>query len=251
MSSLAPPRTWPRDAFNIAATIVFASGAVAIAIIAIVAYLTFAIKSGQIDMHRPRRVPVMTELIGELVIYVPVGAYLLSFLPAIAKRSLRDLGLRPPGWREIGIGLLGALVMILAVNLTGVLMVALTHRQDTEAAIALLKQIKTRDETFLFIAIAVVFAPMLEELGFRVFLFNSFTRYASVPVAIVLSGAFFGVVHAASAWQLLTVSVPLAAGGIVLAAVYAWSRNYWASVITHSAFNAIPLTLYFVFHIKT
>lgn len=229
----------------------FAIGAIAIAIAAISAYLAFAIKSGHIDMHHPRRIPVMTELLGEMVIYVPVGAYLLAFLPAVSKRSLSELGIRLPGAREIGIGLVGAILMTVAVDASGALVSFLTHRQDIEAAIALLKQIKTPGETVLFIAIAVVFAPMLEELGFRVFLFNSFARYTSVPIAVVLSGAFFGLVHAASLWQLVTVSIPLAVGGIVLAIVYAWSRNYWSSVITHSVFNAIPLTLYFVFHVTT
>jgi len=249
MSSPASSKTWPRDAFNIGATILFAIGAVAIAIAAILVYLAVAIKSGQIDMHH-RRVTIMTELTGELAIYVPVSAYLLSFLPAIAKCSLRDLGIRTPGPREIGIGLLGALLMHLAVDPSGAIVSALTHRQDTEAAIALLKEIKTPFETYFFIAIALVFAPIFEELSFRVFLFNSFARYASVPIAAVLSGVVFGVVHAASAWQLVTISIPLALGGIVLAFVYAWSRNYWSSVITHSAFNAVGVTLHFVFHFK-
>jgi membrane protease YdiL (CAAX protease family) len=250
MSTTSPTASWPRGAFSIAGTVGFAIGAVAVAILAIFIFLAVSIQTGHIDVHHPRRVTVMTELIGELVIYLPVGAYLLTFLPAVAKRSLRDLGIRAPGWREIGIGLFGAALMTLAVDLTGALMLQLTHRHDTEAAIALLKQIKTPFEMYFFVAIAVLFAPMLEELGFRVFLFNSFTRYAPVAVACVLSGAIFGLVHAASLPQLLTVSIPLAAGGIVLAFVYAWSRNFWSSVITHATFNAIPLTAYFVFHVK-
>src|SRR6202161_3476724 len=106
MSTTSPTMSWPRGAFSIAGTVGFAIGAVAVAILAIFIYLAVSIQTGHIDVHHPHRVTVMTELIGELVIYIPVGAYLLTFLPAVAKRSLRDLGIRAPGWREIGIGFL-------------------------------------------------------------------------------------------------------------------------------------------------
>ncbi len=242
---------WPRGVFSVFPTILLAAGAVAIAFLALLVFFALAIKSGHMDPHHPRRISVMVQLLAELAIYLPVGTYLLILLPRLAKRSLGELGLRPPGWREIGIGLAGAILMTLVVNSLGALMLALTHRHDTEAAIALLKQIKTPGEKYVFVAIATALAPMLEELGFRVFLFNAFARYAPVPLAIFLSGAIFGLVHSAALPQLLTIAIPLASGGMVLALIYVWSRNYWSSVITHALFNAIPLTLYFVFHIKT
>jgi membrane protease YdiL (CAAX protease family) len=251
MSSTSPPAAWPRDAFRPFPTIMFALGAVAVAIVSLLVFFMLALGSGHLDTVHPRRVSVMIQLVGELAIYIPVGIYLLALLPLLAKRSLRDLGIRAPGWREIGIGLAGAILMTLAVDMAGLLMVTLTHRHDTEAAIALLKQIKTPAQQYLFVSIAVVFAPLLEELGFRVFLFNALTRFAPVPVAVVLSGLIFGTVHGTSLAQLLTIAVPLATGGIVLAFVYAWARNYWSSVITHAAFNALPVTMYFVFHVKT
>ena len=249
MSLTSPATSSPRGALGVLLIILFALGAVIVAIAGIAVFFAFGIKMGHVDPHQPQRISVTFQLLGELAIYIPVGAYLLGFLPLLFRRSLRQLGLRAPGLREIGIGIVGAVMMTLAVDLTGALMVALTHRHDTEAAIAVLKAVKTPAEMYLFVSIAVVFAPMLEELGFRVFLYNAFTRFASVPVAVVLSGLVFGAVHSASLPQLETVAIPLAMGGIVLAIVYSWSRNYWSAVLTHALFNALPLTLFFVFHV--
>ena len=95
-----------------------------------------------------------------------------------------------------------------------------------------------------------VLAPIIEELAFRAFLFNAFSRYASLGVAAVVSGVLFGLVHAASAQQLLTVALPLALGGVVLAGVYSISRCYWSNVISHALFNSISLVAVFVFHVK-
>jgi membrane protease YdiL (CAAX protease family) len=138
--------------------------------------------------------------------------------------------------------------MWLIVDSCGALIATLTHLHDTEAAVALLQHMTTPLQKLLFAAIAVVLAPMVEELGFRVFLFNAFTRYVDVWPAAVLSGLLFGLVHAlGSASQILTVGIPLALGGVVLAYVYASNRCYWSNVITHATFNAISVVAVFFF----
>lgn len=188
---------------------------------------------------------------------VGVGIFVVAFVPLLARRTLRELGIRTFGWREVGIGLFGALAMTIVVDGLAALMASLTHYHATEAAIELLKEVRTPSEATLFILMAAGVAPLVEELAFRVFLFSAFARYAPVSIAALLSGVLFGLAHLQSLAQLrspdylLTVSLPLAGGGIVLACVYAWSRCYWSNVITHALFNAFPLVLYFGFHVKT
>jgi membrane protease YdiL (CAAX protease family) len=50
---------------------------------------------------------------------------------------------------------------------------------------------------------------------------------------------------------LITVAIPLMLGGVVLAAVYRYSRCYWSNVITHGLFNSISLVAVFGFHVKS
>jgi len=244
------PTTSVRSGFGIPASIAFAAGAVFVAFAAIIAFLLVVSATGAVDLSR-KVFPITAELAGELAVYVPLAAYMLFFLPRLAMRSLPELGFRAPGWREIGIGVAGFVLMAIAILGAGAIMAALTHRHDTQVAVDLLKRIKTPEEKILFLSLAIAFAPLMEELGFRVFLFNSFARHVPVWLATVVSGVIFGAVHSTSLPQLLTVSIPLACGGIVLACVYSISRNYWSNVITHSMFNAASVAMFFVFHVKT
>ncbi len=255
--SALSPTPWPRDAWRPARTILAAFGAV---IFYIVPPLLYIIVAATLHLVDPRQLFRNADqlLIAQLVGYIPIAIYLGFVLPRVARISLRDLGFRRPSAAEMGTALLGTIVMWLSVTLAGAAIVGATHRHDTENAIALLQAMKTPAEKLAFFLLACVLAPMIEELIFRVFIFNALSKYVAaigrgiVPLAIAMiaSGAIFGAVHAGTVPQLLTVSVPLTIGGIVLAYVYARTHNYWASVTTHALFNSISVIAIFVFHQK-
>ena len=215
-----------------------------------VAYVVIAVAAGIATVH-----PSSDQLlIAQLVTYVPWGVFLLLALPRISQTSLHDLGFRRPTGRDLSFALGGAVVMWIATEAIGLAVVSLTHLHETEAAVALLRGLRTPAERTMYVAIAVVLAPMLEELTFRVFIFNAVSRYASVLVAALVSGLIFGLAHVQPQSshdvvpQLLTISLPLFAGGIVLAYVYASTRCYWANVITHGTFNAVTVVAVMAFH---
>jgi len=244
----SPAQTsWPRGTFSVPANLAFVIGGAIAFVVPSIVLVLIAIKMGKIDAHSAQHLPATTLLVAQLLAYVPLGLYMLWFLPRVAGLSLSDLGLRPPRARDIALGVAGAVLMLAVVALSAIAMVALTHQQPNEEAIALLRQVRTPLQKALFVATAVFLAPMIEELAFRAFLFNALRRYASVTSAAILSGAIFGLVHGI---QSPTVWVPLACGGIVLAYVYAWTRNYWASVTTHGLFNAYTTVAVLVFHVK-
>ena len=191
-------------------------------------------------------------LVAQLVTYAPLGAYLALVLPRLARVPLRDLGFRAPTASDLGVALAGTVAMWLVVSGVGSAIETLTRHHDTETAVALMAQLHTPGEKLLFFAVARALAPMIEELTFRVFLYNALTRDTSVGAAIVASGLVFGLVHAlgSASSQLLTVAIPLGCGGMVLAYVYARTRCYWANVTTHGCFNAITVVAVFVFHAK-
>lgn len=249
--SALSPTPWAPSAWPLAGVVFVALGVAVLSIAAPLAYFAFAVRRGLLDAHQPFANPEQV-LVAQLVGYAPVALFLLAILPRLARVPLFDLGVRPPTPRALGSGILGTIAMWLLVSLTSGIVFALTKRHDTENAIALLQHMKTPVDQVAFFVLACVLAPMIEELIFRVFLFNALTRYVSVTSAIVGSGAIFGLVHAlgAPATQLVTVAIPLAVGGMVLAYVYARTRNYWANVTTHGLFNAISVVAIFVFHAK-
>jgi membrane protease YdiL (CAAX protease family) len=224
-------------------------GAVACLIAASFVYIVVALQLGRLSLGKP--IPAQDAIYAQLVAYAALLPYLLYFLPRVSHTSLAGLGLKAPTWRQVGIGVAATLAMFVAVNVTSAIIASVTHLHDTEEAVQLLQQVKTPAEKLLFIAIAAILAPIVEELAFRAFLFNAFARYAPAGAAAVLSGILFGLVHATSKQQIVTVAIPLALGGIVLALVYRYSRCYWSNVITHGLFNSISLVAVFGFHVKS
>ena len=241
---------WAPDAWTIPLVLLVALGTAACMILPAVAYVVVAYSLGYFKANKPND----QLLIAQAVTYVPWAIFLIAVLPRLARTSLYELGFRKPTARDLGIALLGAVAMWLVVSIVGGTIVTLTHRHTTEAAVALLQQLRTPGEKILYVTIAVVLAPMLEELTFRVFLFNALTRYTTVPLAAIGSAIVFGLVHAQAktkeelVGQLLTVAVPLMLGGVVLAYVYATTRCYWANVMTHGTFNAVTIVAVMLFH---
>jgi len=249
--SALSPTSWPPKAWPVGGILLVALGVLVLYVIAPFIYLSIAARLHVVDLRHPLA-NAQQLVIAQLFGYAPVALFLGLVLPRLARVTRAELGIRKPALRDLQTGVLGTIVMWLVVTFASAIIFSITKRHDTENAIALLQQMKTPLDKIGFFILACILAPMIEELIFRVFLFNALTRYASIAVAIVVSGLVFGIVHAlgAASAQLVTVSIPLALGGMVLAFVYARTRNYWANVTTHGLFNSISVIAIFVFHAK-
>jgi membrane protease YdiL (CAAX protease family) len=95
---------------------------------------------------------------------------------------------------------------------------------------------RTAAGTALFVLVAVVMAPLFEELFFRGFLFKGLARsWGWLPAAFV-SAAVFGVAHLQ-----LTVFIPIVALGVALAWVYQRTGSLWTSIVLHAIFNGLSV----------
>jgi membrane protease YdiL (CAAX protease family) len=242
------PTTWPPEAFPAVLTILAAFGVLFVAFVAVFVFFVSAVAAGAIDRHDPLSASPDVALTLQIAMYLPVAAYLAAILPPLAQRSLRELGLRAPTGRDLAIALAGIVVMFVVVSTIESAAESITHRHDTEAAVALMQQLRNPLERLIFVLIAIVLAPLVEELVFRVFLFNAVSRYTPIWAAALISGLLFGAIHVAAVGQFVTIGLPLAFGGIVLAYVYALTRCYWANVLTHAGFNAIGVAAVMLFH---
>jgi len=83
-----------------------------------------------------------------------------------------------------------------------------------------------------------VIAGVCEELIFRGVVFRVLEDSLGTTLAMVLSAALFGLMHAGNhgATTVSTIAIALEAGGM-LAAAYAWSRNLWLVFGLHFAWN--------------
>jgi membrane protease YdiL (CAAX protease family) len=247
---LPSPTNWPRDSWNPLLTSLAFFGVVALFIVAQILYVVIGARLGAIDPYHLTAMSPTQLILLQLCSFAPVAVFLLIAVPRLAHVSFRELGFRAPTGRELAIAVVSALAMLVFVDGLGSLLAAVSHHHDTEEAITLLHQMKTPFERGLFVSLACVFAPFYEELAFRAYIFNALSRYVPVWGAIVLSAIPFGLLHAVggSSFSPLTVGVPLAVGGAILAYVYSVTKCFWANVITHALFNSIGVASAFFFH---
>ena len=237
------PKLWPTDAFrwwhSLGLAVLLFLAVVVSQTIAIAVLLVFHVATLK-ELQK-----LTWPLVGaQLVSYGVTLGLLALILPPLARRPLAELGLRVPRRRDLAWGLGGAVAMIALTSATGALQDALFHLKPDEVQVHWLRE--TRGTLIAgFVFLACIAAPFFEELIFRGFVFNALLRYLPAWAAIALSAAVFGLAH----WLPGNAGAiaPLAAGGIVLAAVYYRTGSLIASMITHALFNTITVVLVLVF----
>lgn len=95
------------------------------------------------------------------------------------------------------------------------------------------------DNLEVAIITALTFAPLVEEIGFRGFLFDYLTRRKGIVIGIFINAIAFGLVHKYSFVHATVV-------GIILSIVYFRTSNIFASVIIHALVNLGALSYKFL-----
>lgn len=235
------PINWPPDSFRAIASVTVAIGGVVITIAGVFAGSLVLRATGLITVSAKPLSPSAPEMVGPLLIlqvlfYLVIGAYLIVMVPGLARRSWSELGLRRPSGRDIAAGLLGALAMFAVVMAAAFVVQTLSGKEQEQTAVKILSSLHDPRYVALFAVSAVVFAPFIEEIAFRGFLFNAFLRYTGPITAATLSGLLFGIAHGE-----VFAMIPLALGGVVLALTYYRTGCLWSSMIAHGTFNGVEV----------
>jgi membrane protease YdiL (CAAX protease family) len=224
-------------------------GMLALGAIALVASLVILLFSHGFDtvatQHALLSMPgIEAQAATEAVVVV----FLLLVLPPLAGTTLAGLGFRKVRAQSVAVALAGAAAMFVVTIAVGSALATLLHVKTNEAAIQVFMHLTGAAQKAGFALFAVVIAAFVEELVFRIFLFNAIRRWTSFWPAAIASSLLFGLAHIQSAVpaQIVALSVPLACAGVILCAVYARTNNAWMSMITHGTFNAISLLLLLV-----
>jgi membrane protease YdiL (CAAX protease family) len=90
------------------------------------------------------------------------------------------------------------------------------------------------------VAVAVVLAPVLEEALFRGVILHGLTRRRGARSATFWTAAFFAFFHFYNPWQI----VPTFFLGLLLGWAVLVTRSLWSSIVLHSAFNGLSLTVF-------
>lgn len=96
-----------------------------------------------------------------------------------------------------------------------------------------------KNTALLFMAMAVLVAPIVEETVFRGYLYPLFAKYFGVAASVLVTGVLFGLMHGAQlgwTWSLVAV---LTAVGIVFTFVRARTGSVFASFLLHLGYNSM------------
>ncbi|HLV79424.1 MAG TPA: CPBP family intramembrane glutamic endopeptidase [Chthonomonadaceae bacterium] len=196
---------------------------------------------------------IVLSLFVQNVFFVGVVAFFLMRYGT----SLRRIGLARPDLRRIFLGIaLGFALVFLAGQVETGFMLALKHLVPAGTLARLQKLSDLADAGSLFphmpsvwlkiafILGGAVAAPIGEEVFFRGFVYNALKTRLNVPLAIVLSGLAFALVHF-SPLALL----PIWLMGMALAFTYERTRSLWVTILMHavnngSAFAALWIALH-------
>lgn len=233
--SAAWPTTWPANSFRPGPTALFVLVLIAATVAVGIAGLLLLLGTFG------TRLPIGVAIGYQLVIELGICAAILIALPRLSKFSLRDVGFVAPKPWQIGVALVGMVAMVVFVEGLATALETLTHHKQEQEVVALFKQIQNQPALAWFFGIyAVVLAPMMEETIFRVFTFNLGMRYGGYIGGAIMSGVLFGAAHITFPFDWI-VPLSLALGGFILASVYYWTRNAFASMITHGCFNGLTV----------
>jgi membrane protease YdiL (CAAX protease family) len=160
--------------------------------------------------------------LGGAMLVIAVAAWF--FVPRLFKSTLGVPA-------AVGAGLLtmcAAMPLVYGAHFLQSLFVSIEVRQDA------LLRIQQRSAGWQELAFAaMVIAPLIEELTFRVLIYGGLRRVYSGRVAMLISAAAFGLVH----FDPPTTVLPMFVFGIILAKLMEHTGSYIACVVAHAAFN--------------
>src|SRR5580693_6679163 len=96
-----------------------------------------------------------------------------------------------------------------------------------------------KNTAILFMAMAVLVAPLVEETVFRGYLYPLFAKYFGVATSVIVTGVLFGLMHGAQlgwTWGLVSVLIVV---GVIFTFVRARTGSVFASFLLHLGYNSM------------
>jgi membrane protease YdiL (CAAX protease family) len=167
--------------------------------------------------------PVLVRsLLGGAILVTAVVGWFLS--PRLLTPSLSV----PAAFGAGLLAMLAALPFVYGIHFLQSLFVSLDGKQEA------VRRIQEREAGWREMALAaMVLAPLIEELTFRVFVYGALRRSLRLRGAMLCSAALFGVIHFVPPTTIL----PMFVFGLVLARLMERTGSYVACVTAHAAFN--------------
>jgi len=224
--------------------LIAAGGMILIGVLLVIVFGAFGVKLATIQ-HSSRDQNLIS-VIGQVIVDVGLLAYLAAQMRfRFGLPPWRTLGWRkldtnriPLGWACAGLLASGAIISLL-VDAASAL-----HPPGKPLPIETIYQ--DRLSSLLFMLMAVLLAPIVEETVFRGYIYPVLAQNWGVGSGIVITGALFGMLHGfqlgGARWQILLLVIV----GVIFTWVRARTRTVVASYLMHLGYNSFLFVQFLV-----
>jgi membrane protease YdiL (CAAX protease family) len=206
--------------------------------------VTLGLTISGVNVQRIQKSPNDINLLSIFIqVFLDLG--LLAYLAAQMRLRFRSPFWHTIGWRKLDTGRIPPLAAYFGLILSGfflsliVSMGSALFPPKTNLPIEALFQ--DRYTTVLFMLIAVLLAPLVEETIFRGYIYPVVARTFGKSWGIIATGTLFGLLHAAQLWGGWSQIALLVFVGVVLTFARATSRTVLASFVIHTSYNSIQV----------
>ena len=219
---------------------------VRIAVVALIAIGLFSMIAMGIAAHGEKSREALERLSRNPKVVVPpqILAYLvvIGYMMAIVRIQGRPFWAAVrwnfPGRTFLGFGALGVALAIIVQSISALLPIPKSLPID--------KYFSDTSGAYLMAFFGITFAPLLEELFFRGFVYPVVARRLGIAASVAITALLFALIHEsqlAHAWAPLLL---LWFVGLVLTGVRAWTKSVGASFCIHVGYNLTLFTLIFL-----
>ena len=169
-------------------------------------------------------------------VYLSAGvAMLLAVAYSLGNKTKQENEL--PVLRAVSVGFLAFLASMMPVLMVLMALEKTGAGRTSHSLLTFMQSHKSASEIMWVGASAVVTAPLLEELVYRVIMQRAISQHFGSKAGIVVAALIFSLVHG---WPNMLGLLPLA---LIIGYVFEQTNNYLAVVATHASFNMCMLVL--------
>jgi membrane protease YdiL (CAAX protease family) len=180
-----------------------------------------------------------------IFIQVLVDLALLAYLAAQMRLRFRSPFWHTIGWSKPDTGRIPPLAFYSGLILSGFFLSIIVSLGSSFFPPAKNLPIETlfqdRYATVLFMSVAVLLAPLVEETIFRGYIYPVVARSFGKLWGILATGTLFGLLHASQLWGGWSQIALLVFVGVVLTFARAVSRTVVASFVIHTSYNSVQV----------
>ena len=196
------------------------------------------------NFHRIQNNPHDVNLLC-IVIQVLVDLGLLAYLAAQMRLRFHSPFWRTIGWRKPDTGRIPLLAFYSSLILGGFFLSIIVSLGSSlfppQKNLPIETLFQDRYATVLFMSVAVLLAPIVEETIFRGYIYPVVARSFGKLWGILATGTLFGLLHASQLWGGWSQIALLVFVGVVLTFARALSRTVVASFVIHTSYNSVQV----------